>query len=303
MSNRTLSIFSELALIMASSGFAFAADMAVNAPPPAPPPAVWDWSGFYIGVGGNFNWSHFDQSLQGVSGTINVFNGPVLVAQGQEGGPFFDFNRNKSGFAPDVQLGYMVPFAGGDWLAGFKFTYKYANINSKEIVNIPQTGTGTVFAVSPTSMPITGFVEGPVEINLKHQLAPMATIARAFGNVALYAGGGPALFGVETNFINGIPFAQLPNGLPFPASVPLTVLNDNWVWGGAAQVGTTYAFAPGWFLDVSYTYARSANFTIENPVFVHNQIGPFTISGPAVLNTHERVTNQSVMLTLNYQFH
>jgi hypothetical protein len=27
-----------------------------------------------------------------------------------------------------------------------------------------------------------------------------------------------------------------------------------------------------------------------------------TISGPAVLNTQERVTNQSVMLTLNYQF-
>lgn len=59
----------------------------------------------------------------------------------------------------------------------------------------------------------------------------------------------------------------------------------------------------GWFLDVNYTYARSANFTIVNPVFVHNQIGPLTISGPAVLNTQERVTNQSVTLTLNYKFH
>jgi opacity protein-like surface antigen len=85
--------------------------------------------------------------------------------------------------------------------------------------------------------------------------------------------------------------------------VPLTVLNDNWVWGGAAQVGTTYAFARGWFLDFAYTYARSANFTIENQVFVHNQIGPLTLSGPAVLNAQERVTNQSVMLTLNYQFY
>src|SRR3954469_8125879 len=77
--------------------------MAIKAPPP-PPPAVWDWSGFYIGVGGSYNWTHFDQSLQGISGLINVFDGPVLIAQGQEGGPFFDFNRNKSGFAPDVQL-------------------------------------------------------------------------------------------------------------------------------------------------------------------------------------------------------
>jgi opacity protein-like surface antigen len=85
--------------------------------------------------------------------------------------------------------------------------------------------------------------------------------------------------------------------------VPLTALNDNWVWGGAAQVGAKYAFASGWFLDLNYTYARSANFTIENPEFVHNQIGPLMISGPAVLNTHEQVTNQSVILTLNYRFH
>jgi opacity protein-like surface antigen len=91
--------------------------------------------------------------------------------------------------------------------------------------------------------------------------------------------------------------------LTFPVSVPLTLLNDNWVWGGAAQVGTTYAFAGGWFLDFAYTYVRSANLTIENRVFVHNQIGPLALSGPAVLNTQERVTNQSVMLTLNYQFH
>ncbi len=232
-----------------------------------------------------------------------MFNGPVLVAQGQEGGPFFDFNRNKSGFAPDAQLGYLFPFAGGDWLAGLKFTYKYANIDSKEIVNIPQTGTGSILVGTPMTMPITGFVLGPAEINLKHQLALVATIGRAFGNLALYAGGGPALFGVETNFINGIPFAQLPNGLPFPASVPLSLFNDNWVGGGAAQVGTMYAFARGWFLDFAYTYARSLNFTIVNPAFVHNQIGALTLSGPAVLNTRERVTNQSVMLTLNYQIH
>src|SRR5678815_5355271 len=79
----------------------------------------------------------------------------------------------------------------------------------------------------------------------------------------------------------GTPFATAPLGT-FPASLPLTVMKVNWVWGGAAQVGTTYAFARGWFLDFSYTFARSANFTIENSVFVRNQIGSLTISGPAV---------------------
>ena len=58
-----------------------------------------------------------------------------------------------------------------------------------------------------------------------------------------------------------------------------------------------YAFGRGWFLDVNYTYARSAKFTIENPLIAHSQDGPFTLFGPAVLNTQERVTNQSVTLT------
>jgi outer membrane immunogenic protein len=104
MHKRRMSIVCAAGLILATSRAAFPADMAVKGPPPALPPAVWDWSGFYIGAGGSFSWSHFDQSLQSVSGTINVSTGPVLIAQGQEEGPFFDFNRNKSGFAPDVQV-------------------------------------------------------------------------------------------------------------------------------------------------------------------------------------------------------
>ena len=143
----------------------------------------------------------------------------------------------------------------------------------------------------------------PAEINLKHQLSLIATIGRAFGNFTLYAGGGPALFGVETNFINAIPFATSSLSGTFPASQPTTAFNENWVWGGAAQVGGMYAFGRGWFLDVNYTYARSAKFTIENSLVAHSQDGPFTLFGPAVLNTQERITNQSVTLTLNYTFH
>jgi opacity protein-like surface antigen len=300
MNNRLISTICVSVLAVASSGACLANGTAVK----SLPPEVGNWSGLYIGVGGSYNWAHFDQSLQGVSGTINVLNGATPVAQGQEGGPFFDFDRNESGFAPDAQIGYMVPFAGGDWLAGFKFTYKYANMDSKENVSIPQDGTGTILSGprAGTSEPITGFVQiSPAEIHLKHQFELIATIGRAFGNVLLYAGGGPALFDVETNFINGIPFAT--SGLGTVAvSVPISASNNNWVWGGAVQVGAAYAFARNWFLDFSYTYAVSENFTIEDPVFVHNQVGSLTFSGPAVLNAQEQVVDQSVELTLNYRF-
>ena len=102
------------------------------------------------------------------------------------------------------------PFAGGDWLAGLKFNYKYANIDSKrEREHSAEWDRRHTERTAGRTHRTYHRVRGisPAEINLKHQLSLIATIGRAFGNVTLYAGGGPALFGVETNFINGIPFA------------------------------------------------------------------------------------------------
>lgn len=286
------------AIATLASAFVFAADTLDKAQPPT------DWSGFYVGAGGSFNWTRFDQALQGISGIQNITIGPNLVAQGQEGGPYFDFDRKESGFAPGVQLGYILPFGGGEWQAGLNWTYKYVNIESKENVSIPQEGTLTTVVGPPMTIPITGFVQiSPAEINLKHQFALIATIGRAFNKFRIYAGGGPTLFGVETNFKNGIPFAII-GSQTLMAGEPVSGSNDNWVWGGAAQVGVSYAVASRWFLDFAYTYARSASFKIQNSVNLTSPTrGPDLMSsGSAVLNTHERVTNQSVMLTVNRLF-
>ena len=40
------------------AGPASAADMAVKAPPPAPLPVIYNWSGFYIGANGGWGQSH-----------------------------------------------------------------------------------------------------------------------------------------------------------------------------------------------------------------------------------------------------
>ena len=293
----------KLAIVVAAiATLASTSVVAADMPVKTPPAAAWNWSGLYVGVGGGFNWSRFDQALQGISSVQNIFLGPALIAQAQEGGPFFDFNRNPSGFAPAVQLGYVLPFAGGDWQAGLKFTYKYANTVSRKNVSVPQAGTLTTVVGPPSTESITGFVQiSPAEIRLRHQLALVATIGRAFDRFAIYAGGGPALFRVETNFINGIACAVI-QGETFNASgAPITFSNDNWVWGGAAQVGVTYVLAPRWFLDFGYTLARSKNFDIQNSASFTSQRGPLVSSGSGVLNTQERVTNQSVIVTINRQ--
>jgi hypothetical protein len=65
----------------------------------------------------------------------------------------------------------MHPFAGGDWLAGLKFNYKYANSDSQQNVSIPQIGTGAVLSGTQAGLtgPITGFVAiSPAENARRH---------------------------------------------------------------------------------------------------------------------------------------
>jgi outer membrane immunogenic protein len=46
----------------------FAADMALKAPPPAPPPLVYNWTGFYLGAGYGYGMWNADSTVQTPSG-------------------------------------------------------------------------------------------------------------------------------------------------------------------------------------------------------------------------------------------
>jgi len=123
---------------------------------------------------------------------------------GQEGGPFFDFNRTKSGFAPDVQLGYMVRLPG-DWLAGSNYLQIRKHRLEAEREH-SQNGTGTFLSgpLAGSTGPLTGSCRSAQRNNLKHQLSLIGTIGRASQRPVI-CGRGPALFGVETNSSMGYP--------------------------------------------------------------------------------------------------
>jgi hypothetical protein len=88
----------------------------------------------------------------------------------------------------------------------------------------------------------TGFVPiTPAEINLRHQLALVPTIDRKFGKVTVNAGGGAGLFNVHTKFINAW---ALHDRRDRGQCQTVSFSNDDWVWGGVAQVGATYAAWP-----------------------------------------------------------
>jgi len=83
---------------------------------------------------------------------------------------------------------------------------------------------------------------------------------------------------------------------------PTSFSSSNWVWGGAAQVGMTYFLDGSWFLDFNYTYAHTEPFmdTYSAP-FVSMSNG-YTTTGTAHLTAADRVTTQSVAVSINKAF-
>ncbi len=83
---------------------------------------------------------------------------------------------------------------------------------------------------------------------------------------------------------------------------PDNFATSEWVWGGAAQIGFTYYLDHAWFLDLNYTYARSAKFDSNfSAPFTSTNFG-YHIFGTLFVDPSQRVTDQSVSLTINRRF-
>jgi outer membrane immunogenic protein len=97
---------------------ALAADMAVKAPPPAPLPVIYNWSGFYIG--GNGGWG---QSRN----CVDFFNAA--------GTDFADGCRDRSGGVVGGQLGYR--WQASQWVFGLEAQGDWADLSNtrRSIIN------------------------------------------------------------------------------------------------------------------------------------------------------------------------
>jgi outer membrane immunogenic protein len=108
MRNKLISSLAGAAFILAASGLAFAADMAVKAPPPAPVPIpVFTWTGCYIGATLGYGSVHGESTLNVGDALFPVgfsrsatFNGGLF---GVEAGANYQFNWVVVGIERDWQ--------------------------------------------------------------------------------------------------------------------------------------------------------------------------------------------------------
>ena len=113
MKNFLLATVGLLALVGMATP-ASAADMAVKAPPPAPLPVIYNWSGFYIGGNGGWGQSHNCWDFLDAAG--------VAFAQGC---------RDRSGGLVGGQIGYR--WQASQWVFGLEAQGDWADLSNQRV--------------------------------------------------------------------------------------------------------------------------------------------------------------------------
>lgn len=257
------------------------------------------WSSSFVGLGGSFNSLNFDQNMF-ARGTGNVYQGGALVAVGKAGGPAGLRQGTELTFAPAAQMGYFSHFAESDWLWGAKLFY--ANPAATATTRDIDPQAGMLNTLSGTDSFTGNVVIGSYRTRLNHEVAFMPFIGHSFQRSYVYLGAGPALFATQTKVDNAIGFADV-NGKHYDVTgKPLDFASSQWVGGGAAQIGLTYFLDRHWFLDLNYTYARTANFKTHFSSPYASKTTGYNVNGDLFITPSQRVTDQSISVFINRGF-
>ncbi|QDW38681.1 outer membrane beta-barrel protein [Bradyrhizobium sp. KBS0727] len=204
---------------------ASAADLAARPYTKAPPPmvaAIYDWSGFYIGINGGGAWSHKCWDTGPFTfGVIAVFTSPG----GREG------CHDASGGVVGGQAGYR--WQAGAWVFGLEAQGDWADLTA--------SNTSLIF------VPGGRFVTG-VTNNTKIDAIGVFTgqIGYAWNNVLFYVKGGGMV--VNDKF----------QGTATGIGTVLDNVSDT-RWGGAVGAGLDFGITPNVVLGIDYVHGFMGN--------------------------------------------
>ena len=255
--------------------------------------------GFFAGVGGSFNSVRVSQELY-ASGALDAYMNNLLVATGEASGPAAPFTQTETTFAPVAQLGFFRTLSESSWQWGAKFSYKYLGLNFTDTdVDAPQYG-----AVTPTPNAVPGYtftgheIQESVQTSVNHQLSFFPLLGRSFNRGRVYFGGGPVAFQTDASIYQAIGFANLNGEHTDITGWPVDFADSQWMWGGGGQFGFVHHFTPNCFLDFSYDFVFTGDYTINNSGNFQSQSGQVTSYGELHIDTTRRIYAQSLNVTI-----
>jgi outer membrane immunogenic protein len=245
-------------LLAISSVSAFAADMAVKAPPPAPA-AVWSWTGFYIG--GDLGWYDAKQT-----GTTTAFPSPGFGAPAGiigAGVPGFGnlptvHGLDGNGAIAGLYAGYNWQ-VGSNWLLGVEGDWSYLNRSSSNNQTVLET-------FSATPAPAFSMV---MTANTHWLASARARAGWTSNRLLLYVTGGVAFSdtsysATDTGLVAGQVF--LPG---VGSTVALNQTKTGWVAGGGAE----WMLTQNWLLRAEYLHYEFDGSSTTLPLVFANGSG------------------------------
>ena len=261
--------------------------------------------GLFLGIGSNYNSIDTTQNSWG-KGISNILTNTGDNSNGVAQGTGAPFNNTINRFAPQVQAGYFKHVADTQHVYGLKFAYQYlGSTATNSNLYIPQLGQMT--SNTGTTSSLFGYVNADsMQVTTSHELTLMALIGRSFGNKYFYLGAGPSLFNLKSKNYYSIGYAEY-NGATVNVTGLVSYSSPSiWAVGGAAQFGMAYFISPSWFIDASYTYARTGNNTTTHDQTFSNSsaLGSvrYTTSGTLFTKDTLKTSNQAVTLSMNKVF-
>jgi outer membrane immunogenic protein len=290
MTKRITSFFALTTSVLAVSGSAFAADIAVKAPLPAPTP-VYSWTGWYVGgnLGASFGHANTDFNTAPVT-FVGTFAAPGVAGSDTE---------HPSGFIGGGQIGYNWQYSPLI-VVGLEADFQGALERDNNILSQPFSGiaagtlvTSTALTDYTTNIDWFGTVRGRI-----------GYVWGTNGDVLTYVTGGLAYGEVK---INGTSTVSALVGGAAPFSLVQTFghsqVNTGWVvgWGTEGHLPGNLIPIPGnWTWKIEGLYMDLG--TLDATGVTSGSFPPTVVTGGQVA-THTRFTDGILRAGLNYQFH
>jgi outer membrane immunogenic protein len=304
MTKRITSFFALTTFVLAVSGSAFAADIAVKAPLPAPTP-VYNWTGWYVGVNAGASFGRAKTDFNDAPVTVAIANSLTSPGFGVSD------TQYPSGFMGGGQIGYNWQYSPLI-VVGLEADFQGALERDNENLNHPFTFTGLPF-LTPGGIPtgVIGAATGTAVTNYTTQIDWFGTvrgrIGYVWGNGQLmsYITGGLAYGEVKINGTNTVSGAQI-SSITVPFSVTQAFghsqVNTGWVVGYGTEGHLPGNWIPGnWTWKIEGLYMDLGTLDTAGVTTGFSVPAGFTGTGGQV-TTHTHFTDGILRGGLNYKF-
>jgi outer membrane immunogenic protein len=261
-----------VALIATISAVAFtqiasAADMPTKAPVMVAAPAIYNWTGFYVGVNAGGAWGKSDvvTHVNGAGTFYNPGNIPPINANGNS-------TVDPNGFTGGGQIGYNWQF-NPHWVFGVEADINYFGVKGSRAVSAP-------YLFNPT----TGYTINQ-EVKADWLFTARPRLGWAVNNWLIYVTGGLAVTDLHYNN------SYVETFYPSAQNGSVSSTKAGWTVGG----GVEYALLNRWSVKLEYLYVEFDNVSSAVPIVAP---GGFTAPFSNSANLKENI----VRAGLNYKF-